>query len=287
MATYTSNYNLEMPDQSEYYNVDVFNSNAETIDTSMKAIQDRAEAAVPRTGLYKIYSTTGTATAYFVNEIEAYEGYMVCVKLHVDTSASPTLNGSPLLQEPGKAFKGKEGGVYTFRYSGGSFFVQGGSGADLSAANAAPEDVVSGKIFFSGLSDEPQTGTLVQSVKSATFTYSFANKKQSDTITGLGFTPVAFVFNFRGSGPFDFGTAAVAGWKVVNAISSGSGGMPTQIAGDAAVSQIWNKSTTGSTPTVELSIGNIAEGGFSYSFTTTYDPTTVKVYVTGITVYGV
>ena len=131
MATYTSNYGLEMPAQSEYYNVDVFNENAEIIDTTMKDIQDRAAASVQKDNLYKIYTTTGTATAFAVAGITVQSGGIICLKLHVDTGANPTLSLSggaamPLLQEPGKAFKGKSGGVYTFRCDGGNFLLQGG-----------------------------------------------------------------------------------------------------------------------------------------------------------------
>ena len=35
MATYTENYNLTLPAENEYYNVEDFNENFETIDTMM------------------------------------------------------------------------------------------------------------------------------------------------------------------------------------------------------------------------------------------------------------
>ncbi len=37
MATYTENYNLTIPGESDYYNVETFNENFETIDTLMAA----------------------------------------------------------------------------------------------------------------------------------------------------------------------------------------------------------------------------------------------------------
>lgn len=45
MAEFTGNYNLEKPAQTDYYDVDVFNSNADKIDAAMKANADAAAAA--------------------------------------------------------------------------------------------------------------------------------------------------------------------------------------------------------------------------------------------------
>lgn len=40
MATYTPNYNLEKPAQTDIYNIDVFNANADKTDT---ALAEKAE----------------------------------------------------------------------------------------------------------------------------------------------------------------------------------------------------------------------------------------------------
>ena len=45
MATYTENYNLTMPEEEDYYNVEDFNENFETIDTLM-AENEKATAEI-------------------------------------------------------------------------------------------------------------------------------------------------------------------------------------------------------------------------------------------------
>lgn len=69
MATYTPNYNLEKPAQTDIYNIDVFNANADKIDT---ALADKAEqtmlAPVEKTN---IASQNYVKDAYFV-----YNGYL-------------------------------------------------------------------------------------------------------------------------------------------------------------------------------------------------------------------
>ena len=39
-ATYTTNYNLEKPDVNDYYDIDVFNDNADKIDAALKENAD-------------------------------------------------------------------------------------------------------------------------------------------------------------------------------------------------------------------------------------------------------
>lgn len=43
MATYTENYNLEMPDQNDFYNIDVQNQNMQKIDTALAAVGNNSE----------------------------------------------------------------------------------------------------------------------------------------------------------------------------------------------------------------------------------------------------
>lgn len=165
MATYTANYNLEKPDQSEYYDVDVFNGNADVIDSALKGLREDVDAAVPKDSIYVIYTTTGTATAFAVAGITVQSGGIICLKLHVDTGANPTLSLSggaavPLLQEPGKAFKGKSGGVYTFRCDGGNFLLQGGGwGAVPFIASAT----LTAAGWVNGVQSVPVTGVMAAS----------------------------------------------------------------------------------------------------------------------------
>ncbi len=45
MPNYTENFNLEKPLESEYYDINVFNENADKLDAALKTITDNAEAA--------------------------------------------------------------------------------------------------------------------------------------------------------------------------------------------------------------------------------------------------
>ena len=49
MSTNTNNYKLIKPAQEDFYNVDDFNNNADIIDSQLKAISDKASAALPAT----------------------------------------------------------------------------------------------------------------------------------------------------------------------------------------------------------------------------------------------
>ena len=49
MAEYTENYNLKKPAQEDFYNVDDFNNNTDIIDSQLKAVSDKAAAALPAT----------------------------------------------------------------------------------------------------------------------------------------------------------------------------------------------------------------------------------------------
>ena len=49
MSTNTNNYKLIKPAQEDFYNVDDFNNNADIIDSQLKAISDKAAAALPAT----------------------------------------------------------------------------------------------------------------------------------------------------------------------------------------------------------------------------------------------
>ena len=54
MPNYTKNYNLEKPFQEEFYNVDVFNGNADIIDETLKELSEKSGVVIspdePETG---------------------------------------------------------------------------------------------------------------------------------------------------------------------------------------------------------------------------------------------
>ena len=69
MATYTENYNLEKPAQSDLYNIDVFNENADKID---EALGDKAE----NQSLAPIESTSTASRNYSVGQQFVYNGLL-------------------------------------------------------------------------------------------------------------------------------------------------------------------------------------------------------------------
>lgn len=58
MATYTENYNLEMPDQNDFYNIDVQNQNMQKIDTALAAAGNNPELEGNVAGLVEKVGTT-------------------------------------------------------------------------------------------------------------------------------------------------------------------------------------------------------------------------------------
>lgn len=69
MATYTENYNLEKPAQSDLYNVDVFNENADKVD---EALGDKAE----NQSLAPIESSATASRNYSVGQQFVYNGLL-------------------------------------------------------------------------------------------------------------------------------------------------------------------------------------------------------------------
>lgn len=77
-------------------------------------------------------------------------------------------------------------------------------GVDISSATASPSDVLSGKTFFSGLSDLIQTGTYTISgaIKYASGSKSISGARDPYiSVSGLNFTPLAIVAIYTGSSP--------------------------------------------------------------------------------------
>ena len=64
MATYTTNYNLKKPSQNDYYNVEDFNNNADTIDTEIKKANDKINTEI--SGLDKKIKANTTK----INQVE-------------------------------------------------------------------------------------------------------------------------------------------------------------------------------------------------------------------------
>ncbi|AET70756.1 hypothetical protein Desor_5380 [Desulfosporosinus orientis DSM 765] len=242
MATVTSNYNLVKPGEEEFYNVEIFNVNADTIDTQLKAREDalaahqedyatksiewdaketpsgaqtKANAAESNANNYtnqevsdlagagrtietvkqnadKINNlqmevnnhladytlqvpyagvTTGAENTYAIAipAIAALTtGMAVSVKINVDSTGASTLNWN------GKGAKGikksngtdvtnlKANGIYTLRYDGANFILQGEGGS----GNASASDLLSGKTASTDAGDI--VGTMPNKVGSET-----------------------------------------------------------------------------------------------------------------------
>lgn len=71
MATYTTNYNLEKPAQTDIYNVDVFNDNADKIDAGLT---DKAE----KTMLAPVETTNSASRSYAKGEYFVYNNVLCC-----------------------------------------------------------------------------------------------------------------------------------------------------------------------------------------------------------------
>jgi len=118
---------------------------------------------------------TGSANAYAVTLSPApaayVEGMAVIVKINVDNTGASTINvnglGAKTIKKPNgsdvAAGNLKAGSVYTLRYNGTNFILQGSD----SAGNATPADVLAGKTF-SNDSGPGQIGTMPNKVGSAT-----------------------------------------------------------------------------------------------------------------------
>jgi len=59
MSNYTPNYNLEKPTQEDFYNVGVFNANADKIDTTIKSLNDNFLEHLEESAMVEVYHRNG------------------------------------------------------------------------------------------------------------------------------------------------------------------------------------------------------------------------------------
>ncbi|MEK4606537.1 hypothetical protein [Geobacillus sp. FSL W8-1251] len=109
---------------------------------------------------------TGSANAYEVTLNPAptayVEGMAIAVKINMDNTGASTINvnglGAKAIKKPNgndvSAGNLKAGSIYTLRYNGTNFILQGEGGS----GNAQPSDVLSGKTFTNDSGE--QTGTM-------------------------------------------------------------------------------------------------------------------------------
>ncbi len=164
MPTETANYGFTKDNEDEFYNVNTVNANLDKIDTEMKRIENTIPTVSPTDSVKWLGTVTGTANTLTVTHaaITSYsDGLGVSFAANANSSAAATLNINSLGAIPIKKANGtavtnlKVGGVYTLRYSGSAFILQGEGGT----GNAQPKDVRTGKTFTND--DGEKTGTLV------------------------------------------------------------------------------------------------------------------------------
>ncbi|RCX13273.1 hypothetical protein DFR58_11891 [Anaerobacterium chartisolvens] len=170
MATYTTNLNLEKPDENDNFRRQVINENMNKIDAAVAAKADKSQIQ----GMLADYvrqpgyaEATGSANAYLASlnpaPAEYASGMGIAVKINVINTGASTINvdglgAKSILDSKGNAMtagKLKSGSIYSLKYNGINFILQGEGGGGTAGAG----DVLGGKTFTNDVGD--QTGTMV------------------------------------------------------------------------------------------------------------------------------
>ncbi len=170
MAEYTTNLNLEKPLGGENLRRQVINDNMDRIDAAVgeKVEQDAFNGHLADYVRQPGYAeATGSANTYVASLNPApaeYTGGMgIAVKINVTNTGASTINidgigAKSILDSKGNAMtagKLKSGSIYSLKYNGVNFILQGEGGG----GTAQSGDVLSGKTFTNDAGD--QTGTMV------------------------------------------------------------------------------------------------------------------------------
>lgn len=135
MASQTTNFGMIKDAGSDYYSIDTSNGNLDIIDKGL----------IPYIGV-----TSGSANTYTIitSDIKSLStGIAICIKFNIDSTGASTLNINGLGAKPLKKVNGsnatnlKAAGIYTLRYDGTSFILQG----EGASGNASASDLLSGK----------------------------------------------------------------------------------------------------------------------------------------------
>jgi hypothetical protein len=164
MSTDTANYGFTKDNEDDFYNVNVVNANLDKIDTEMKRIEDAIQPISPTDSVKWIGTVGGTVNALTATHVEitSYsDGLGVSFAANANSTVATTLDINGLGAIPIKKANGmavtnlKVGGVYTLRYRGSAFILQGEGGE---YGNAVANDVRKGKTI--GTENGLLTGTL-------------------------------------------------------------------------------------------------------------------------------
>lgn len=132
MPNKTTNYGLTKPLKTENYDIEIQNSNMDLIDKGL----------IPYVG-----DTAGTPNAFTVSVPSIANlsvGMAVSLKIHADSTGASTLNINNLGAKAIKKTNGtdvtnlKAGGIYTLRYDGTNFILQG----EGASGNATASDLL-------------------------------------------------------------------------------------------------------------------------------------------------
>ncbi len=135
MATQTTNFGMIKDAGSDYYNIDTVNGNFDIIDKGL----------IPYIGVTSGTVNTYTITAPDIKTLSA--GIALSIKFNTDSTGASTLNINSWGAKPIKKANGsnatnlKAAGIYTLRYDGTNFILQG----EGASGNAAASDLLLGK----------------------------------------------------------------------------------------------------------------------------------------------
>lgn len=150
MSTTTSNYNLVKPTDIETADITVINSNMDIIDNTMKS-QSNKISALNSDRIYYGGTSTGSGNAYAITidpSVTSYsEPLAISFKANYSSTGASTINVNNLGAKAIKKANGSNvtnliaGSIYTMRYNGTNFILQGEGGS----GNATASDILAGK----------------------------------------------------------------------------------------------------------------------------------------------
>ncbi|MDF2907484.1 MAG: hypothetical protein K0R34_2805 [Herbinix sp.] len=167
---YTPNYGFKMPEPLiDNVNPDVFNDNSEIIDTGLSVY---------------VGVTAGSGNAYAITSDKIASlnaGLGVCVKFHAASTGASTLNinelGAKAIKKPsGNDALNLSAGLYTLRYDGTNFILQG----EGASGDATASDLLLGKKATTDAGEI--TGTMPDNGPGSAVTVELNNQNQEYTI---------------------------------------------------------------------------------------------------------
>lgn len=165
MPEYTLKLRIPKPLGNETVSRAAFNEIFDTIDQNATS-QEEFDSHLINPMHIPYAVATGSANSYAVTITPAppnyVEGMAIAVKIPVDNTGPSTLNVNGMGPKPIKKPNGNDvsagnlnaGSIYTLRYNGANFILQGEGGG----GNAQPGDVLSGKTFTNDAGE--QVGTM-------------------------------------------------------------------------------------------------------------------------------